>query len=432
MQSKYYKKYIRIPPGENVDIRPILPIISHPRFQRLLHVGQLGTTIRVFPGATHNRFEHALGVYEKACRFCAKMADEGFLTAREAKNVPLFGLLHDIGHGPFSHLIEELTPYDHDKNGFRVLAELKKEIEKSGGDYKLIRDIFARRSSLYRVIMDRNLGMDKLDYLERDTFHIGFGQRPDIESVFDYLIWFKGKLVVDKKSLEAAKQLQRLYLYMYKEVYLHKSSLITQRFLQKIIALYLSLHHLNPEELWALSDAELMAKIYTDTDLRLQFLYSAYVKRVLPSTGLVFRIAEKQLRERVAGKDIKVIGQTAAFFNALMKRSSPKDLEHIEDAIARALNVPAYTVLVVPTLAPWRFAPEDILYHDEGRIFSLRHTQPDYFNSMRGELEDYLAVRVCIIGNRKLLYEHAHKIESVIKKYLAGGKKETGNLSLVI
>ncbi|HZZ99503.1 MAG TPA: HD domain-containing protein [Candidatus Paceibacterota bacterium] len=427
--SRHYKKYIRIPPGESVDIRDILPIVSHPRFQRLLFVAQLGTTLRVFPGASHNRFEHALGVYAKTLRFCQKMFKEGSLTEREAKTVPLFGLLHDIGHGPFSHLIEELTPYDHDENGLHVIDEMKKEIIASGGDFNLIKRMFARKSPLYRIVMDRNLGMDKLDYLDRDTFHTGFGQRPDVESVFDYLTWLKNQLVIDKKDLEAAKQMQRLYLYMYKEVYLHKSSLISQRFLQKMISIYLSHHRIDPEDLWALSDGELMAKIYTDTDLRLQFLYSSYMKRMLPSTGLVFRMEQKLNRERVAGKEIKVIGMPPDFFDNLTKRSSPTDLSLLEEEIAKALAVPAYTVLVVPILAPWRFAPQDILYHDEGKIFSLKETQPEYFNSMRAELEEYLAVRVCIIGNRRLLYTHAAKISAVIEAFITR-RKQPANLIL--
>ena len=169
MVSKYYKKYIRIPPGESIDIRPIMPIIEHPRFERLRHVSQLGTTIFIFPGASHNRFEHALGVYSKAKRFCAKMVEEGFLTLSQAKNVALFGLLHDIGHGPFSHLIEELTPYNHDENGSKIIDEMKKEIKQVGGDVKLIKSMFAHKNPLYQIIMDKNLGMDKLNYLEKNV-----------------------------------------------------------------------------------------------------------------------------------------------------------------------------------------------------------------------------------------------------------------------
>ncbi len=263
--------------------------------------------------------------------------------------------------------------------------------------------------------MDKNLGMDKLDYLDRDTFHTGFGQRPDVATILDYLNWIDNRLVVDKKSLEAAKQIQRLYLYMFREVYLHKSSLIAQRFLQKMFALYLSLRKINPKELWALNDAELMAKIYTDPDARLKFLYTSYLHRVLPSTGLVFRINTSQHKERLAGKHIKIIGQDQKFFEKFSKIQSPADLEKIENIIAQALKVPPYMILVVPTLSLWRFVPEDVFYHDEGRILSLRVTQSEYFESMGTELSDYLAVRVCIVGDRRLIYNNAAKISRLIK-----------------
>ena len=419
MPSKYYKKYIRIPPGESIDIRPIMAVIEHPRFERLRHISQLGTTIFIFPGASHNRFEHALGVYSKAKRFCNKMVEERFLTNFEAKNVPLFGLLHDIGHGPFSHLIEELTPYNHDKNGSKIIDEMEKEIEKVGGDPAFIKKLFTHKSPLYKIIMDKNLGMDKLDYLDRDSFHTGFGQRPDLESVFNYLTYLKGGLVIDKKSLESAKQIQRLYFYMYKEVHLHKSSLIAQRFLQKIIMLWLSIHQINPLELWALNDHELMAKIYTDSDSRLKFLYTAYMQRNLPSTGLVFRIETSQFRERLAGKEIKVIGENQAFFNQIMSHSSPKALEALEKKIAQAINVPVHTILVVPTLSTRRFVPEDILYHDEDKILSLKKSQPEYFKGMSGELNGYLAVRVAILGDRRVIYNNATKIHTLIKRHVS-------------
>ncbi|MBX4190185.1 HD domain-containing protein [Candidatus Parcubacteria bacterium] len=432
MPSKYYKKYVRIPPGESVDIRPIIPLVTHPLFQRLLYVSQLANTLTVFPGASHNRFAHALGVYSKASRFCSRMAEDGFLTSFEAKNIPLFGLLHDIGHGPFSHLIEELTPYNHDKNGLRIIGELKKEIEKSGGDPAFIKSMFAHKNPLHKIIMDKNLGMDKLDYLERDVYHTGFGQRPDIESVFNYLIYLKGNLVIDKKSLEAAKQIQRLYTYMYKEVYLHKSSLISQRFIQKMIAIWLSLRKIKMEELWTYTDIELMAKIYTDPDPRLHYLYTCYVQRRLPSAGMVIRINAKKSRERVAGKDIKVIGESASFFADFAKHSKPKNLEVIEKRIAQLLKVESHLVLVVPTLSPWRFAPQDISYHDEGQVLSLKETQAEYFDSLKTELDDYMAIRVCIIGDRKLIYDNASKIHELLLGHVLLDESEASNLTLTL
>lgn len=415
--NKFYKKYIRIPPNESIDIRKISSIIHHPLYQRLLHIAQLGTTLAVFPGAAHNRFEHSLGVYAKTLRFCDKMHKEGFLTAREATNVPLFALLHDIGHGPFSHVIEGLTPQrgDENENGLKVLARMKEAVIESGGDLNLIKDLFNHKNSLYKIVMDKNVGMDKLDYLERDVYHTGFGQRPDIESIFNYLVYLKGDLVVDKKSLEAAKQMQRLYLYMYKEVYLHKSSLISQRFLEKMIAMWLKTTTVRPDELWLMNDKELIGEIYKTSDDSIQFLYQCYRNRNFPRTGLVIRLDHKQFRERIAGKAIKVIGERKEFFERFLKHSSPQALEKIETDIAKLVSVPAYKIVVVPTLTPWRFAPKDILYHDDGRIFSLKKTQKKYFDALREEMSDYLALRVCIVGDRRLIYKNANNIYKLLK-----------------
>ena len=415
--NRFYKKYIRIPPSESIDIRDIMAIIHHPLFQRLLHISQLGTTLTVFPGASHNRLEHALGVYGKAKKFTKRMVDDGFLTPFEAKNVSLFGLMHDIGHGPFSHVIEELTHLsgDENENGLVVLKYLKNEVKKSGGDYDFIKKLFQHKNPLYKIIMDKNVGMDKLDYLERDTYHTGFGQRPDIESLFNYLVFVKGQIVIDKKSLEAAKQMQRLYIYMYKEVYFHKSALISQRFIQKMMARWMSVESIDQAELWRLNDKELIALMYTNKDKELQFLYDCYKNRNLPRTGLVIRLKDREFKERIAGKAIRVVGEDPRFFEKFMDHASPKDLEELELKIASLIKVPSYKIAIVPTLTPWRFVPQDILYHDNGKILSLKDTQKEYFDALRYEMNDYMAVRVCIVGDRDIIYRNSGKIYDLIK-----------------
>lgn len=427
--KRYYKKFIRIPPNESIDIRNIMPIVHHPLFQRLLHIFQLGGNLAVFPGASHNRFEHALGVYGKTNLLCERLRREGFLTQYEAKNISLFGLLHDIGHGPFSHVIEELTPATHDENGFKIIGQLDKAIKESGGDPKFIKNLFGRKNSFYKIVMDKNLGMDKLDYLERDVYHTGFGQRPDVKSVFDYLSFIKGTLVIDKKSLEAAKQMQRLYMYMYKEFYLHKSSQISQRFLEKMIAVWIGLDNIDPGKLWLMSDQELLAHIYKHENEVLQFLYQSYKNRNLPKTGLVIRLKDRQFKERISGKKIKVMGKDKKFFDDFSKHSSFKSLEKIEGLIGQSIGVEAYKIVIVPMISPWRFVPEDILYHDDGKIFSLKETNPKYFEDMRSEADDYVAVRVCIIGDRNVIYKNSARIHKVIEKYLKSsstGRRVTG------
>lgn len=424
MPNKYYKKFIRIPPSESIDIRDIMPIVHHPLFQRLLHIFQLGANLCVFPGASHNRFEHALGVYGKTSLFCERLVREGFLTKYQAKNISLFGLLHDIGHGPFSHVIEGVTPIsgDENENGLNVLKHFKKEIVQSGGDYDFIRKMSAHKSPFYKIVMDKNLGMDKLDYLERDVYHTGFGQRPDIKSVFDYLSFIDGNLVIDKKSLEAAKQMQRLYIYMYKEFYLHKSSQISQRFLEKMIAIWIKLEKVDSGKLWLMNDNELLSHIYMHQSPVLQFLYQSYITRNLPKTGLVIRLKNRQSKERISGKKIKVIGEDKIFFEKFAKHSTFEELEKLESLIGQSLGVEAYKIIVVPMITPWRFVPKDILYHDDGNILSLNKTSPEYFEAIKQEADDYVAVRVCIIGDRSVIYKNSESLRKLIKKHLGGGK----------
>ena len=270
--------------------------------------------------------------------------------------------------------------------------------------------------------MDKNLGMDKLDYLERDVYHTGFGQRPDIKSVFDYLSFIDDHLVIDKKSLEAAKQIQRLYMYMYKEFYLHKSSQISQRFLEKMIAVWIKMDNIDPGKLWLMNDQELMAHIYMHKNPILKFLYQSYETRNLPKTGLVIRLKNRQSKERISGKKIEVIGEDKTFFDSFNKHSSFEDLEKLENLIGKALGTESYKIVVVPMLTPWRFVPEDILYHDDGNVFSLKKTNPEYFEAMRLETDDYVAVRVCIIGDRGLIYKNSELIHKLIKKHTKAGK----------
>ena len=105
-----------------------------------------------------------------------------------------------------------------------------------------------------------------------------------------------------------------------------------------------------------------------------------------------------------------------------MEHASPADLEKLESMVGDLIGIPSHKIVIVPTLTPWRFVPEDILYHDDGRILSLKTTQKEYFEALRGEMKDYMAVRICIVGNRSLIYKNSELIHKLIKNYLKGGK----------
>jgi len=164
-----------------------------------------------------------------------------------------------------------------------------------------------------------------------------------------------------------------------------------------------------------MSDYELLAHLYKHKSPVIRFMYQCFRDRNLPKTGLVIRLKGRQSRERISGKKIKVIGEERGFFDEFAKRSHFKDLEKLETLISHELGIEPHRIVVVPMITPWRFVPEDILYHDDGAVLSLKKTQPEYFDVMRAETDDYVAIRVCVIGDRNIVYKKADKIHQLIK-----------------
>ena len=107
-----------------------------------------------------------------------------------------------------------------------------------------------------------------------------------------------------------------------------------------------------------MNDAELVGKICNHSDSDLKFLYTCYKDRNFPRAGLVIRLKNREFKERIAGKKIKVVGEDKKFFGQFLKHASPSRLEELETKIAKSIGVQDHKVVVVPTLTPWRFVPE--------------------------------------------------------------------------
>ncbi|MBP5638150.1 MAG: HD domain-containing protein [Victivallales bacterium] len=224
-------KSICIPATPPVDVEPFLPIIDYPHFQKLRERKQLGINYLIFPGAVHTRFEHTLGVLSLTQRLCRIHNIDG----ERAQTLQVFALLHDIGHGPFSHQIEPVLSEDHHTIGEQRILDMHEQIISCGVSPATIIDMLRGKHSDALWISDRNLGTDKLDYLMRDALHIGFHGTPDIERLQFNTHHLGDSLAIEAKYLEDAKQLQRFYSYLHQHGYLNKTALIAQRVLQRAI-----------------------------------------------------------------------------------------------------------------------------------------------------------------------------------------------------
>lgn len=426
-------KWIPWPGIGQVDKQTIAPIVDNYYFRRLSDKRQLALAYLVFPGATHDRRQHCMGAYVKTCEFTRRMVERGLLKPKQAVNLNLYALIHDIGHGPLSHVIEVFTKQNHKQRGLEIVDKMAEDLKLCGGDVALIKRYMARTDPAWQIVSDYNFGMEKMDYLVRDQEATEFGPnvRHCVESVFNHLEYRDGKLMIDIKALDAATEIQRAYIYFYRNVHLEKSVYIIQRFMQKLI--YQLLHTpkqlggIKESELWEMVDGDLihaLKKCKNETVKNGIKIFDRGVKH-FPKTALSIRLVGYKWLERRHNKDIHVIEVDKRFFDKFFDKSSAADLEKIESQIAEAFGLKSWQVAVSHIVEKHRFIPQDISLFDGPTVYSLKEHDPSYFELLEKELEKYLCVRVCAAPKyRSKLYKNWQKAFEIVCQHI-GYKPKT-------
>jgi len=379
------------------DIRPFVPMIDTRQFQSLGFKFQLGMTFLIYRSATHMRLAHSLGAYAATTELARRWLEYGFINKDEALALCGFALYHDIGHGPFSHVTEALLPINHDENGLIIINELKDEIEACGINFELMKKLFSHESPLYLAVHDKNLGMEKLDYLERDALFTVRDRPAGIDYLRRHIYFINNELVIDKKVKENAKSLQEFYLKMYKNVYLGRVSAICQRMAQKMVYGLLLAGELQIQSLSKLNDFELMGKFASSRSHLVKSLFELLMSRNLFKEAVVICFDDTAPFQRV-NKPIKVFGVSGEIMEKLV--NSPKFQEKnqlalaaIEEAISRVAGIPYESILVVPIISPERVKPKDIRIYNSEK--TLKDFYPAHYKNMEELGRSYLALRVC-------------------------------------
>jgi uncharacterized protein len=227
---------IRDPLWDNIRLdRPAQLVLDTPAVQRLRYIRQLGHAFLVYPGATHTRFEHALGAYHLTRRALAALDERGALagvTERECLGLRLAALLHDIGHYPFSHALEEAGFPSHEAQGAARLAEgeLGRRLAEIGGGElaaEVGRLIQGRSVSPLQGLISGSLDLDKIDYLSRDAHMCGVPYGTvDVDRLLSTLTIVEAdgggrELGVHEKGVSALESLLFAKYQMYRNVYWH-------------------------------------------------------------------------------------------------------------------------------------------------------------------------------------------------------------------
>lgn len=265
---------IRDPLWNNIRLDPLtFELIDTPAFQRLRYVRQLGLAFLVYPGATHSRFEHALGTYHLARRALTlfeEHEDYGRIGRDECMLIRIAALLHDIGHYPFSHALEEIGALNHEEVARPLICEgevasvLRRELGHDAPE-RIVALIRGQSASALQGLISGSIDLDKLDYLRRDAFMCGvsYGEI-DVDRLLNALTLVRDpetgepKVGMFEKGLSALESLLFAKYQMYRNVYWHHAVRSATAMYKRLVADALDAGALDAAALAAFTDKGLL------------------------------------------------------------------------------------------------------------------------------------------------------------------------------
>ena len=216
----------------------IFKLLEHKFFQRLRRITQMGLSSLVYPGARHSRFEHALGCVHLMQKTISTLRAKGVqISEEEAIGMQIAILLHDIGHGPFSHAMENIivVGIHHESLSLEFMSSLNNEFE---GELTLAISIFKNEYSqkFMHQLVSGQIDLDRMDYLKRDSFYTAATEgNINSERIITMFNVIGDQLVIEEKGMHSVEKFLIARRLMYWQVYLHKTSLVAELLLERIL-----------------------------------------------------------------------------------------------------------------------------------------------------------------------------------------------------
>jgi uncharacterized protein len=388
-------------------------VIDCPAFQRLRRIRQLAGAHLVYPSAQHSRFEHSLGAMHIAGLAGESLLVKGYIdNAETVQELRLAALLHDIGHGPFSHLFEEVLETgcgtSHEEMGRRIIArsEVADILERSGyGADHVARLSFGQsRVSFLNEIISGGLSADIMDYLPRDSYFTGaeYG-KIDYYRLTSSFVVAKGRLALDRSALNSLESMLISRYEMFKAVYFHKTVRSAEvMLLEAMIA----------------ADRQLNL---TDTSLEnyLAITDEATLERLLTAGGIASKLAGDYRDRRL----LKCVYEKFLYRRGRHKRMDRKALSAIEEEIASAAGVDRRYVFLDASrassmpLTPSKEEMYSVLVADKRGVDELLVSEMPLVDAISGFFD---MLRVYTTA------ENRQRVERSVKKVL--GEQESMNM----
>jgi len=216
----------------------LFDVIEHPYFQRLRRISQTGLLNLIFPGATHTRFHHAIGAMHLMFTALETLKQKGVaISVEEEKGAMLAILMHDIGHGPFSHALESMLMDDwhHENLSLLLMNRLNVEFD---GQLSTAIEMFQGKyhRKFFNQLITSQLDVDRLDYLNRDSFFTGVSEgNINTQRIISMMNVCEEELVIDAKGVYSIENFLTARMFMYWQVYYHKTSALAEFILVKIL-----------------------------------------------------------------------------------------------------------------------------------------------------------------------------------------------------
>jgi HD superfamily phosphohydrolase len=222
----------------SIDDPLVFKVISHPYYQRLRRIYQMAFAHLVYPGAVHSRMAHSLGAYHLMCQALMELKRKGIeITTEEETAAKIAILLHDIGHGPFSHALEGtlLQGVHHETMSRLIMEQINKE---ENGALEMTLAIFNNtyEKPFLHQLVSGQLDVDRMDYLNRDSFFTGVSEGViGYDRIIKMLTVHNGQLMVEEKAVYSIEKFLVARRLMYWQVYLHKTVLAAEEMLVRLI-----------------------------------------------------------------------------------------------------------------------------------------------------------------------------------------------------